>query len=121
MIRLTTALILVSASLLASCSKAAPPAAKADFNTTITMADLMNRVIDPVTQRMLHRAGTVDTAEGTKSMLPATDDEWAQAENEATMLVESGNLLLIPSRIRKVDANDTDWVKYTNLMIQLSL
>lgn len=119
--RMKSLTILVCAGLaLAACSVSTPPPAQSQFNTTTSMADVMNRIIDPVTQRMLRRSGSVDTAEGTKTILPASDEEWQLAENEATILIESGNLLLIPSRIKKLDDKDTDWVKYTNLMIQLA-
>jgi len=119
--RMKSLTILVCAGLaLAACSVSTSPPAPSQINTTTSMADVMNRVIDPVAQRMLRRSGSIDTAEGTKTILPASDAEWQLAENEATILIESGNLLLIPSRIKKLDDKDTDWVKYTNLMVQLA-
>jgi hypothetical protein len=122
MVRKASLVLIACAGLLAGCQKAPEAAAPgAGFNTTLSTKEVMIRVIDPARYRLWDRVGTVETADGEIKKAPATDQDWNLAENEAAILAEAGNLLLIPSRIQRKDDKDEEWVRITNLMIDLAL
>ncbi len=118
MIRMMTLTMLASASLVAACSKAAPPAS---YNTTLSTKEVMNRVINPAAVALWDNSGTIETLKGTTSKLPTTDDAWTAVENDAAIVAEGGNLMLLPGRVRKLDPKDEDWTKFTHQMIDLAL
>lgn len=44
---------------------------------------------------------------------PTTDEAWAKVQNDAIVLAESGNLLMVGNRLRDTG----DWVKFAQAMI----
>ena len=101
-----------------SCSSPAPSNAPAlpPFDTTVSVADLMENVMDPPADVIWGSVGTIMTKEGTFEKVPATDDEWNQVKASAITLVETGNLLMIPAR----SGGDAEWVKLAQAMIEQS-
>src|SRR5258706_10313442 len=86
-----------SVCLLAACSPAqAPPTSK----TALGLKELMEHVVDPSADAFWLASGTIITAKGEASRAPTTDAGWEAAVNAAAMLVESGNLLMMPGRAR---------------------
>ena len=118
MIRIATLTILAATGVLAACSKPAAPVA---YNTTLSTKEVMNRVINPAAVALWDNSGTIETLKGTTSKLPTTDDGWTAVENDAAIVAEGGNLMLLPGRVRKLDPKDQDWTNFTNQMITLAL
>lgn len=114
---MTLALTCAFGLLAAGCSKEASP----PYDTTLSTRDVMKLVIDPAATSLWNRAGTVDTVEGTRYLTPTTEDDWQAAENEAATVVEGGNLILIPDRVRKLKDGDEDWTAMTQQMIKIAL
>jgi hypothetical protein len=86
---------------LAACQKPAPAAPPPPpFNTTITLHDLMVHVIDPNTDVVWAASGVVVDLQGEHDLSPKTDADWAKAHDAAAVVAESGNLLLLPRRLR---------------------
>ena len=54
------------------------------------------------------------TLEGKQEIAPRTDEDWSAVRNAAAMVVESGNLLLLPARAR----NQEDWPKKAQALIE---
>ena len=71
-----------------------------------TTAELMHAVVDPSADVLWASVGSVVTTEGVENFFPRTEDEWIRIENAATMLMESGNLLMIGERAQ----DQADWM-----------
>ncbi|MDB5479138.1 MAG: hypothetical protein JWO83_191 [Caulobacteraceae bacterium] len=84
---------------LAACQKSAPPAPP-PFNTTIPLHELMTRVIDPATDAVWAASGVVVDLQGEHDLSPRTAAAWARVRDAAAVVAESGNLLLLPGRVR---------------------
>lgn len=104
---------------MAACSPREP---EVEFHTKLTTLELMAHVIDPAAWGLWGRAGTVTDASGETDLAPDTDEEWAAGENEAAIIAEAGNLLLLPGRIRTVEEDDNgDWSKFARQLSQRGL
>jgi hypothetical protein len=102
---------------LLGCSTAEPPAPPPpapSFDTTMNVKQLMNWVIDPAADVVWASVGTIMTLEGRKEIAPRTDEEWSAVRNSAAMVVESGNLLMLPGRAR----NQDDWPMKARAMME---
>jgi hypothetical protein len=97
----------------AACTSQPPAPALPPFDTTISVKDLMAHVMDPNADVIWESVGTIMTTEGTFERAPGSDDEWNQVKAAAVTLVETGNLLMIPSR----SGGQDEWVKLAQEMI----
>lgn len=105
--------------LLFSLSCSAPPLlapALPPFDTSVSMKDLMENLMDPAADVVWESVGTIMTKEGTFERAPANDDEWNTVKAGAIRLVEAGNLLLIPART----GGSEEWVSLARAMIAQS-
>jgi hypothetical protein len=108
------AALLASCVLHAGCSdRSSPPAAApvaAGFDTSIDTRQLMSWVIDPSSKVVFGAVATIVTEQGEENVQPRTDEEWNTIRNNAAMLLESGNLLLLEARARNSQIQDLqDW------------
>lgn len=108
-------LLAASAVLLAACSPQKPAAPT--YDTTLSVLELMEHVVDPQAKAFWGASGTVTTAEGEVDLSPTTEQGWAAAENAAAAVVEAGNLLMLPGRAR----DDGEWMTYSKQMSQVGL
>lgn len=88
---------------MAQTTAPAPPQAPT-FRHVGTMSQLMINIIYPASDAIFY----VDRKP------PSTDAEWGALANQALMLAESGNLLLMPGRAR----DQGNWIKDTRMMIE---
>ena len=110
------ALWLVAGLCLAACTPQEPEPTTS-FDTTLSVQELMAHVVDPAAQGVWSRAGWFIDASGESSLFPAIEAEWAAAENAAAMVAESGNMLLLPGRVRVLAENDNgDWIKFAGVL-----
>ena len=92
--------------LLAGCNSPPPPAPTAPpYNTTLSMKQLMEWVIDPAADVVWESVAIIITEKGENAKAPKTDEEWATVRNAAATMVESGNLLMMQARAR----DDKNW------------
>jgi hypothetical protein len=118
--------VILTAGLLAACQPEAKPT---PFDLTHDIDELMQEVIDPAAKSMWAHVGWRLTEEGVVAFYPQSETEWRRAANDASILAETGNLLLIPGRIRVLrDDNDKplpsdngDWVRYATEMTTRAL
>ena len=106
-------LALCGIGLLAGCSDsadddAARVAAGANFDTTLTMRELMLHVLDPAADGLWSTAGWVEDKDGYRELYPTTEEGWEHVVASAAMVAESGNLLALPGRALDNDA----WMIY---------
>lgn len=103
------------AALLTACSPQKPAATKtaaageAKYNYDLPMAEMMGHVVDPAAWTYWRGSGTEVTAKGERDLSPTTEEGWTQLENGAATLIEAGNLLQLPGRVREPVA---DWNRY---------
>lgn len=88
--------------LLAGAAMAQAPS----YQNVGSMSQLMINIIYPTSDALFYIERTA----------PKTDVDWNIIRNQALMLAESGNLLLMPGRARDQD----EWVKDTRIMIDVS-
>jgi hypothetical protein len=105
--------IAVVGCLLPACRAASPPATP--FRTVASTKQLMQAIVDPAADEVWEAVGSVMTSSGTTEIAPQNDEEWANVQNSALALAESGNLLLMPSR---AGGND-EWIKLSQQLIDL--
>ena len=89
--------------LLGSCASQQPQAQQAapgqpDYNTTATIKDIMDSIVDPGADAIWGAVETVVSAKGVEEKQPRTDEEWKEVRRKAIMLLEATNLLQIPGR-----------------------
>ena len=105
--QLKIALILL---LLAACSPQEPEkpqinqANSIPFKITGDVKHTMQWVLDPAAYHIWRSAGSIITAAGTRELTPTTDDGWLAVQHSATVVAETGNLLMMPGRAMDDDA-----------------
>lgn len=83
-----------------------PAAAFADFDTTISVRDLMKTLIDPNARELWGGVSYVQTEQGVDETVPQTQEDWDALRRNAIALIEGSNALMLPGR--KIDpAPDT--------------
>lgn len=88
------------------------------FDTSVSVKDLMANVMDPTADVVWESVGTIYTKEGKFEKAPQTDEEWLDVKSGAITLVETGNLLMLPSR----SGGNDEWIKHAqNLIAQSKL
>lgn len=92
-------------------------AATSDFNTTLSMREVMAYVLEPAADIIWDSGGWVLDAAGYEELYPTTDDGWNYVRAQAAIVVESGNMLALPGRAMDNDA----WMIYAKGMSDAGL
>lgn len=110
------------AALVAACSPGKPESAAgapgAKFNTDIPMTEFMGHVVDPAAFLYWNNSGYEITEAGERDRYPTTDEGWDVLVTGATTLVEAGNMMQLPHRVREPAA---EWNKYAQMMSERAL
>lgn len=103
-------LVVTAAALLSGCSRPEePPPFKPLANNQV----LMRSVIEPAADVIWNSVGTILTTQGTEDLRPRTDEEWARVRDNAILLTESGNLLMMVPRALDND----EWMTASQALI----
>lgn len=100
------------AALLAGCSQGGAKS-QGQFNTELPMSEYMAHAVDPAAFMYWNGSGTITTAEGTQDRTPTTEEGWETLVTGATILVEAGNTLQLPHRVREPQA---EWNRMAQAM-----
>ncbi|MBI3790057.1 MAG: hypothetical protein HY275_04170 [Gemmatimonadetes bacterium] len=84
-----------------ACEKPAP--APPPFQPGATVKQVMAEVLEPAADTYWDAVGSVSDKDGTHEHAPSTDEEWAAIRRAGTVIMESGNLLMMPGRARDND------------------
>lgn len=106
-------LALVLSVVTAGCGE--PPvetAAEPAYDLLMDSHQLMEWVLEPAADVIWDSAGTIITAEGRQELAPTTEEGWEEVIRASAMLVEAGNLLMLPGR-----AVGDDWIEYSRALI----
>ncbi len=98
------ALLLVS---LMGCTQPTKAAAAPPIQSVATLEEVMHNMIIPNAETVWSAVKWVNTAKGVVETAPADDDEWFDIESAATVLAESGNLLMMDGRAK----DQTKWME----------
>jgi hypothetical protein len=96
------------------CRQESPPP---PFRPVADVKQLMNSVIDPAADVIWGSVGTIVSAQGTEERAPKTDAEWAAVVNSAYVIAESGNLMMMGSRVRDTG----EWMKQSQALIDAGI
>ncbi|MDR0781824.1 MAG: hypothetical protein LBF16_14225 [Pseudomonadales bacterium] len=113
-------LSLLALSVLVACApaeKAAAPSTAAavqysEFNTTATIRDVMNALIDPNADALWNAVRFDKTEEGDHEYRPETDEDWLAMRHAAVSIIEGGNALMIPGRRVAPPGSTTEFPLY---------
>jgi hypothetical protein len=107
------AYVAVAVLVLGGCQKkaerAAQPAAT-PYNTEISTKDLMKHAIDPAAGIVWAASGYVVDEKGTTDLSPKTSEGWTVVENNAAIVAELANTLMLPGR----SPGEPQWNTYAN-------
>jgi hypothetical protein len=93
----------------------ATPSVDAPITTPVaSVKQIMKGIVGPAATAIFDSVGTKVSLSGVEEIAPRTDDEWEAVGNSAAALIESGNLLLMGSRM--VDRGG--WVKMSQALIE---
>ena len=79
-----------------------------------SVKQIMKGIVGPAATVVFNSVSTTVSTRGTEEKAPQTDAEWEAVGNSAAALIESGNLMLIGSRV--VDKGD--WVKQSQALME---
>jgi hypothetical protein len=79
-----------------------------------SVKQIMKGIVGPAANVVFNAVSTTVSSKGTEEKAPQTEAEWETVGNSAAALIESGNLMLIGSRV--VDKGD--WVKQSQAMME---
>lgn len=99
----------------ATASSARPAAAYAEFNTSITIRDIMNTFIDPSADAIWQSVRFDIDETGAHEEVPDTDEDWEALRKHAISIVEGANALMIPGRRVAAAGATTEFPAYEYL------
>ena len=85
----------VSLWLAAACGALQP---QPEYQTTATIKDIMDSMVDPNADYLWESVATIVTAAGTEERAPRTEQDWITLRRRAIPLIEATNLLQMPGR-----------------------
>ena len=99
---ITVPLALTSVAAQQPTTKPAPPkpaaAAQTPFRPVATIKELMDALVDPQSDVVFEAVATIVTPGRIEEKAPRTDAEWAAVRRGTLLLIEGGNLLMVPGR-----------------------
>jgi hypothetical protein len=84
-----------------------------EVSDVATTRQIMDAIVTPAAGVVFESVATIVTQEGTEDRQPRTAEEWALVGANAAALIESGNLLMMGSRV--VDRDE--WITMTRAMM----
>ena len=115
--------VLALVALLVACDKTSPPppretapVAATPFKPAVTVKQLMAEIVEPAANVYWEAVGSVTDSHGTREIAPKTDSQWVAVRNAATVVAESGNLLMLDGRAR----NQDEWMSLARALIEVS-
>jgi hypothetical protein len=90
---------------LSACREAAPP----PFKPVADVKQIMTAVLEPAADHYWDAVGWIVDEKGVVAIEPRTPMQWDSVRNDAFVVAESGNLLMIGTRAR----DQGDWMKFS--------
>lgn len=93
------------------CEAPPPPA---PYEQTTEIAEFMEWLLEPAADAIWDSAGQVITEAGVEDLAPATEEGWDAVRNQAALVSELGNLLMMPHFAQ----DRPDWVEISRGMVR---
>jgi hypothetical protein len=81
-----------------SCTAAKEEKPPVDYILDATIKDIMDSMVDPSATYIWDSSGIEISAAGELDKFPKNPEEWKEMRRKAVLLVEAGNLLIMPGR-----------------------
>jgi hypothetical protein len=81
-----------------AASTAKLSAAPATFRPVATIQEIMATMIDPASKIVFDAVGTTTSAGVVQQKAPTTDEDWAVVRNNALLMIEGSNLIMMQGR-----------------------
>ena len=108
-VRRAGALAIVALVACAACGGPQPP----PFKPVVDVKQMMAGIVDPSADVVWESVATIFTKEGVEERRPRTKAEWEHVRNNAMMLAEAGNLLMMSPRAK----DGGEWMKRSQELI----
>ena len=95
-----------------SCTPAEPVN---PYKPVATVQELMEGTVQPSAEIFWNSVSTTVSAAGIEEKYPKTDEEWEHVWGGAMTIAESGNLLLMPPRVR----DDAEWTRLAVALVDV--
>jgi hypothetical protein len=82
------------------------------FQPVGSVKQIMEAAIHPASEVVFEAVGTILTVGGVEEIAPKNDEEWTKVRDNALILAESGNLLMIGNRVK----DKGDWMKMSKAL-----
>jgi hypothetical protein len=120
----TVRLVLMSGLLLIvlGCTQQQTAATQPPFKQVANVQELMESLVAHMAEDVFASVGTIVDEKGITEIAPKTDEEWAEVGYAAMGLAETGNLLMMDSRVNEM-AKDSreDWIQLSQQLIDRSV
>ena len=93
------------------CEAPPPPA---PYERTTGIAEFMAWLLEPAADAIWDSAGQIITEAGVEDLAPTTDAGWDEVRNQAALVAELGNLLMMPHFAQ----DRPDWTEISRGMVQ---
>ena len=97
-----------------SCTPSAPPS---PYKPVATVMELMEGTVQPAAEAYWESVSTTISAAGIDEKYPKTDEEWEHVWGGAMTIAESGNLLMMPSRVK----DDAEWMRLSAALVDVGV
>lgn len=100
--------VFLSCLVLVSACDNVPETTAIPYQSTASIHEFMIWGLEPPADVIWDSAGYIVTESGEEDLQPTTQEGWDHVRNSATLVAESGNLLMLPG----YRADEADWVEY---------
>jgi cytochrome c556 len=102
---------MLAAALVFGCSPMQP--APPPFKPVADVKQMMDMLVDPAADEFWSESGQIITAAGVEQRGPKNNEEWTKVQDNAMLLAESGNLLMMSPRAQDGD----QWMKSAQALV----
>lgn len=106
--------VVAAAAFTLSCTPGAPPS---PYKPVANVMELMEGTVQPAAEVYWESVSTTISAAGIDEKYPKTDEEWEHVWGGAMTIAESGNLLMMPSRVR----DDGEWMRLSAALVDVGV
>jgi hypothetical protein len=111
---LTVAAVVFGAVPTMSCATAEQPS---PYKAVATIEELMEGTVQPAAEIFWGSVSTTISGAGIEEKFPKTDEEWEHVWGGALTIAESGNLMLMPPRVRE----DPEWTRLAVALVDVGV
>lgn len=83
------------------------------YKSATSLHQTMEWILDPAADLVWDSAGSIITAAGTEELAPTTDAGWDNVRNNAAIVAQTGNLLMLPDHA----LGQGDWIELSKGLV----